>query len=362
LRRADQAHTDDLLEMGTQLTHRGFLPQAGVAENSARTNINELRQGVEAAAGSVMGSEADALRYAQKELDDLTRQVEREMALAGTNSETSSGGGNGGNERRSNRLTRSEGQLSPGNASGARSTMLAAKASAPLGEDAPQAAENNSPVLQRGEANSSGTAQNGNGSETANDAGDHSESSSTNPQNGQGHAAARNNPEAYAPASSGPSRLTTNNSPHPPNDSSLHNGQEQDGSDRLEQLAGQLGAQADVDDGGPIMGNGYVNWSGRLHDIEQVLDPQDLRNQLATVRERVAVLRADYRERGRLPQSDVVRSQILAPMTQVRVWVQEELSRQENAASLVPLDRDPVPDAYAEAVRKYYEKLGSAQR
>ncbi len=48
-------------------------------------------------------------------------------------------------------------------------------------------------------------------------------------------------------------------------------------------------------------------------------------------------------------------------MTQVRVWLQEEISRQQNANSLVPLDRDPVPDSYSELVRKYYEKLGSAQ-
>ena len=104
-----------------------------------------------------------------------------------------------------------------------------------------------------------------------------------------------------------------------------------------------------------------MNWSGRLRDVEQVLDPQDLRNQLATVRERVAVLRADYRERGQLPQSDTIRNQIIAPMTQVRVWVQQELLRQENTATLIPLDRDPVPDNYAELVKRYYEKLGSAQ-
>ena len=48
-------------------------------------------------------------------------------------------------------------------------------------------------------------------------------------------------------------------------------------------------------------------------------------------------------------------------MTQVRVWLQQELSRQENSQSLVPLDRDPVPDHYSELVRKYYEQLGSAQ-
>jgi hypothetical protein len=49
------------------------------------------------------------------------------------------------------------------------------------------------------------------------------------------------------------------------------------------------------------------------------------------------------------------------PLAQVRVWVREELSRQENANSLVPLDRDPVPENYSELVRQYYEKLGSAQ-
>jgi hypothetical protein len=41
--------------------------------------------------------------------------------------------------------------------------------------------------------------------------------------------------------------------------------------------------------------------------------------------------------------------------------VQEELARQENAGSLVPLDRDPVPEKYSEQVRQYYEKLGSAK-
>src|SRR5262249_37220817 len=71
LRRADQRHTDNLLEMSSQLAQRGFLPQTTEMERSARTNINELRQGIESAAESVLGNEADTLRYAQKELDDL---------------------------------------------------------------------------------------------------------------------------------------------------------------------------------------------------------------------------------------------------------------------------------------------------
>jgi hypothetical protein len=378
LRRADQAHTDNLLEMGTQLADRGFLPQAGQAESFARTNINELRRGVEVAAESVLGSEADALRYAQKELDDLTHQVEREMAGAGTNAAARGAGGNDGGEGQSNRLARAEGQSSAGNASGNRDAngtngIAGANDRAPGNES--QTAGNNPQSRQRGGGNPANAGQNENRGQQPNESGNNGEQASAesqqNGQGGQSEAAAGNNGQRGN--RSGDQQQANNNSQGQrggteqrqdgqnggPQQASAGGGA--GGGDRLRQFTQQLGAQNGGGDGGPITGNNYVNWSGRLRDVEQVLDPQDLRNQLATVRERVAVLRADYRERGQLPQSEVVRSQILAPMTQVRVWLQEELSRQENAASLVPLDRDPVPDAYAEVVRKYYEKLGSAQ-
>src|SRR5262249_801117 len=113
--------------------------------------------------------------------------------------------------------------------------------------------------------------------------------------------------------------------------------------------------------GGPITGGEYLSWTERLRDVEQVLDPPDLRYELAAVRERASVLRTQFRQSGRAPDDKYVREQILVPMTQVRVWIQQELARQQNANSLVPLDRDPVPDNYSDLVRKYYEKLGSAQ-
>ena len=35
------------------------------------------------------------------------------------------------------------------------------------------------------------------------------------------------------------------------------------------------------------------------------------------------------------------------------------LNRREEPDALHPIDRDPVPERYAESVRKYYEALGS---
>jgi hypothetical protein len=101
-----------------------------------------------------------------------------------------------------------------------------------------------------------------------------------------------------------------------------------------------------------------VDRSGQMRDVEQVLDPPDMRNRLATARERLAVFRADYRRMGAKPNPDDVRNQVLAPITEVRTQLKEDIARLENANSLVPLDHDPVPDNYSELVRKYYEKLG----
>jgi hypothetical protein len=112
---------------------------------------------------------------------------------------------------------------------------------------------------------------------------------------------------------------------------------------------------------GPITGNEFVDWTDRMRDVEQVVDSAELRNRLAAVRERVAAYRSDFRKRGQKPDADKLRSTVLDPMTEVRTRLQEDLARLANANSLVPLDHDPVPENYADMVRKYYEKLGGGQ-
>ena len=381
LRRADQMHTDNLLEMGSQLTDRGFLPQASQAERAARTNITELASSVERAADSVLGSEADALRYAQKELDDLTRQVERELGGTGTNGAALGLGGTNGAGGQSNRVALANGRN--GNAARGQGTNSMAQANGRSPGNDSQSAENNSqgqPSGNRGEQANG----NGNQSQQPNANGNNGEQASAgNPQPGQrqgqgrgpGQEQAQNQGQGQEPTAGENNGGRGNRGGNPqqannaPGDGSQRGEQAQaggnaGGGDRLRQLAVQLGgggSAGGLGNNGPITGNEYVNWSDRLRDVEQVVDPADLRNQLATVRERASVLRADYRANGRKPDADVVRQQILTPLTQVRVWLQEELARKEKSDSLVPLDRDPVPDNYADLVRKYYEKLGSAQ-
>jgi len=48
----------------------------------------------------------------------------------------------------------------------------------------------------------------------------------------------------------------------------------------------------------------------------------------------------------------------MKPLVQVQERIGEELSRRESNDSLVPIDRDPVPNRYSDLVRRYYEELG----
>jgi hypothetical protein len=70
------------LELTAEMLRQGYLPQASRAEERARAGINELKRGVERAADRVLGDDTEALRLARRELDQLTGQLEREIAQA----------------------------------------------------------------------------------------------------------------------------------------------------------------------------------------------------------------------------------------------------------------------------------------
>src|SRR6185437_970277 len=388
-RRADQKKTDNLLQMGAQLAQRGFLPQTSDVERSARTNINELRQGVDAAAESVLGNEADALRFAQQELQDLTRQMQREVASEGTNGlqggtartnglarpSRFAGAGTGQSHQLASARGQRTGQNAVGRDGGTNSMDMAA--SGQNGNRRMQEAQNNSQAGQHGEgsqADSQGNSQQRNQGEQAQNGqqgqrgqGDKQQAEAQNREGNQGQQGGQGDQQAE------------NNSATDQNSPGGHNGGSQQGDlaqqtqggrnggqvgdvEQLTQIARQRNGGSDAyggGAGGPLTGARYLDWADRLRDVEQALDSPDLRYQLATVRERASALRQQYRQFHRRPDEQVVREQIIEPMTQVRVWVEQELARQQNANSLVPLDRDPVPDNYSELVRKYYEKLGS---
>lgn len=122
----------------------------------------------------------------------------------------------------------------------------------------------------------------------------------------------------------------------------------------------ESGGWEDAGPRGPLTGQDYREWSDNLRDVEEMLSEDELREEVARVRDRAREMRAEFVRHGKTPQWDLVRSQILTPLAELRMQIGEKLAQLQSDEALVPIDRDPVPERYAEVVRKYFENLGES--
>jgi hypothetical protein len=391
IRHESQAHTDNILDAEQQLVDHGLMSQAGEAEHVAHTNINELRQNVERAAESVLGSEADSLRFAEKQLDELTSRLERELAGAETNSNFDGAQGasnslasaaqsratetNVLNRLAEQRRQSTDTNLMANNSANGRQRGNSGQQSSDENSQAGENSQNgqSSQPGQNSQAGSQGQA----GSERANNSGNNGPpgenaqaSARQNQQQGRGQRQGQGQGQGQTP---GQEQAQGQGEGGGQDQGGTQEANAADGNRTggdlntlVRQFGGARGAgglnrgEGDAANDGPITGNNFVDWSSRMRDVEQVLDEQALRNQLATARERAAAIRAEFRQSRIKPKADLVRRQILDPITEVRVELHENLVRLTDTNNLVPLDHDPVPENYSELVRKYYEKLGGS--
>lgn len=295
LRKASTENLDQALEATGQLLERNFLPQAQEIERQAAKGIGELRQGVEEAAESVLGDEAEALRLARQQLEELIEQINEEAARA-----AGEGGG------------RSDDPNQPMVASAGRQPDEAPRQDRTPGGDQPP---------QQGQASANGDAQQQPGARRGD----------APSQQGQGNQAARGNrSERGNPSGWGP------------------------GGEASDEWNG--GAR------GPLTGGDYREWSDRLGDVEEMLTEREFREDVARVRDRARTVRSEFTRHGKEPQWDLVQQQIMKPLMELQEKLRNKLAQLDSDEALVPIDRDPVPDRFADLVRSYFENLGGEAR
>ena len=124
------------------------------------------------------------------------------------------------------------------------------------------------------------------------------------------------------------------------------------------QRAGNGGGGGGGDAAGPITGEDFATWADRLRDVEEMVDAPDLRSSVANAREQARLMRLEFRRDLKKPDWANVQLKVVKPLVEVRSRIREELARRTTEDSLVPIDRDPVPNRYSELVRRYYEDLG----
>ncbi len=340
LRQTGLDQLDNSLETTSEYVRRGFLPQARPAEQPARQNIDQLKEGVDRAAASILGDDSEALRLAQQEL----RQLSDALNGVGNNNDRTNGPANAGGGQQGQPGS----NQNPGNGSGQGQGQG-------QGEPSQQQA-------------SSGAGQ-GNGQQNG------------QPGQGNGQGGSRQNQDGQANAGQPGQGGSGGNQPgNQPGSGGEGQGQAQDG-----QLAtgnggnnaepGNPGGERGANNGahgvgglnrgnggyeGPLTDDNYVQWTEGLRSVEDMVDLPDITSQVAQIRDRARILHLDFKRTGKRPDWAVISTQISAPLAEVRERVDEELLKRQSKEALVPLDRDPVPPKYSDQVKRYYEQLGKS--
>lgn len=339
------------LDATRELLRENLLPQARQTGRRAQAQVEELRRGVERAAESVLGDDAEQLKLARSELDSLTEQLQREVGQAGRGGDQRQAG----QERRPGEEGKSgeqspDGRGQPGGERGER------------GEPGQRGGREGRP----GEALAEGGRQPGEGQPRPGEAGssEQGRQASAGQQSGGGQGAAQGGRESSQPG--GPRRGELAEGRR-----TREIGQGGGGRDRTGGLSVDLLTRGGDERGGglgggefgpvyrgPLTGDEFDRWTERLRDVEELVDTPEWRNAIAAARERARLIRRDWRVEMKKPDWTVVDLQIVKPLVEVRNRLAEELARRESKDSLAPIDRDPVPNRFTETVRRYYEELG----
>jgi hypothetical protein len=177
---------------------------------------------------------------------------------------------------------------------------------------------------------------------------------------GQGGQGGQPSPENSAePQQNGAQQLSANRSPQ----------QQPGGQDRNRVGGGGGGGNeggafffdqgAEVANDRPFTGGGYDRWTDRLRNVEELLNQPELRNEAAKVLDNARAMRIDHERNDAAPQVDHLQMRILNPLVELRDRVAEELAKRDTKNPMVPVDRDPVPPAFRELVKRYYQELGN---
>jgi len=337
LKKSSESDGVKLLDVSSEMLRQDFLPQARDTSERARAGMENLKRGVERAAEGVLGDDTEALRLAREELNRLTEQLQKEMDQAEGNSASNIVAGTS-NQRAGRTASdpkegQSKGNGKQGGASESADKQTAEQQNAAGNEQASDGEGKQQPTqVQADQPGQGGQSQGADRAQTTQKDGERRTASG---RNNQGQNARSGRPESGSTGGEGGGA-----------GGNFQNEWDRLLTDTTRQLAG------------PLTGDGFGPWSDRLRDIEDMVELPELRNGVAQARERARVLRQGFKRDLKKPDWAVVQLQVMKPLIEVQDRISEELSRRQSSDSLVPIDRDPVPNRYSDLVRRYYEELG----
>jgi hypothetical protein len=391
VREAKTGGLEEHLDETRMQSRYGQRAEAQDAERKANTLVDQLQQGVEKAAESVLGSETEALRMARTELDKLIKEAgeekgqqeaEKGTAQAQDQQAKAKDGGKPSGESRSEAKTAAQ---QPGDKPSGNAGKQPGENEATEGQASEQGGKGDPQTEGRKPGQMAESKQPSNQSDKPGDAskGDGkgkqpgqkgSEGQANEPGEKPGQMAQGQQPGQPSGQGGQPSDL-----PGDPQSKSPRNGAQQLSANRSSQPqggrennnageAGGAGSESgafffdqgvEAQDSRPLTGAGYDQWTDRLRNVEELLSQPELRNEAAKVLDNARAMRIDHERNDAPPQVNHLQMRILNPLVELRDRVAEELAKRDTKNPMVPVDRDPVPPAFRELVKRYYQELGN---
>lgn len=380
LRNDSTSDLENTYQVSRELVDKGFAPWAQEVEKLAQNRIERISKDIQEAAESILGDDLQALRAAERELERLNEQLNRDLAA---NSPTSQSGQPGEASTGGQQPGERADQNQPGQEPGTGDRQQPGERQLAQAADQPGAAgQSNQPGQQPGQGGQPGAEPQpggapGQGQQPGQQPGQGSGQASNQPgqqpggQGGQGEGQQPGQGEGQGQGQS--SSLAQGQQPGQQGQGGGQGGSRQGGQGGgsgggSNYSLARGGGNGGEDGGGAreaeeapgiFTGEGYVDWADGLRNVEEMIDDPELRQQVSTIRDRAREVRLDARRHSKPPQWDLVQAEIQQPMNAVRDRLREELARRQSPDNLIAIDRDPVPSRYSELVRRYYERLGS---
>jgi hypothetical protein len=419
VREAKTGGLEEHLDEARMQSRYGQRAEAQDAERKANTLVDKLQQGVEKAAESVLGSETEALRMARTELDKLIKEAGQEGqssqpgqdaekaqvsatspkagskpsddpkgeakgagkqagekpaetagkepgekgAPSGQPSEQgqkgdAKGEGKEPGQMAGNEPGQSKGGEQPRQSPGQEKEPGEQQSNASSGQQGQKGQEGQKPGESPGESKVS---QSGEPPQMAQ--GDGKEGSGgkkgTGGNPGEAGQGGQGGQPSSEPSKEGSQQLSANRSPQQQPVGAERNTVGGGGGGGNEGGAFFFDQGAEVANDRPFTGDGYDRWTDRLRNVEELLNQPELRNEAAKVLDNARAMRIDHERNDAAPQVDHLQMRILNPLVELRDRVAEELAKRDTKNPMVPVDRDPVPPAFRDLVKRYYQELGN---
>ncbi len=376
-RNAQDHNVERALEAAERSLRNGLTRDAQQQEQPAGRGIQQLREGIEQAAESVLGDETEALRRAREELQRLTNELNNEVNRNSPN-RTNQPGQNQANQNQQGEPQPGQPQAgAPQPGEQPSDQQKAGKGQKSEGQKGAGQGEGEKGKKGQERPTGGGMSKDGKGGfgGSAQDAQPQPGEQPEGQKSGEGKGGKGGKQGEGSIASGGKGGQGKAGQPQngqqqpgqqqPGQDGERPNGQRQAGERQAGNLRGTPGSFdsfTPTDMLSPLTGDQFREWSDRLRDVEEMVADPQLRAEAARIRERARTMRSEMKRHSAEPNWELVQSQVAGPLVELRDRVASELLRRTAKQAIVPLDRDPVPPRYSEKTRLYYQRLSTDER